>query len=335
LILVFLDFGAKCDIINYLNYSKDTKIRKIIQQISVSIKQLPKTNLLLVLAWVFVVLGAAIATTYVVAQETLDVTAEVPGVTPPGGGGGSSGSTTGSTAVMSGWAFPSAKLTLLKDGAVSTTLIANPNGSFQITLNNLHNGPYQLAIFAEDPNGTISSSHVINLLVNNNQTYNFTNIIIPPTISANPTSVSFNASYTVAGYAPAGSSVAVSVPNLNTTVGTATADSNGYYQLNLLGNLPPGVQALRARATLNGFTSLYSRPVLVQFYLPGEVPIPPPPPQLGICVDYNRDRRVNLIDFSILLFWFGKPAAPPTIDCNRDRAIDIKDFSILMYFWTG
>ena len=322
----------KCDIINYLNYSKDTKIRKIIQQISLSAKQPPKADLLLVLAWVFVVLGAITATTYVVADETLDVSAVVPGATAPGGG---SGSTTGATAVMSGWAFPNAKLTLLKDGAVATTLIANPNGSFQITLNGLHNGPYQLSLFAEDPNGVISSSHVINLLVNNNQNYNFTNIIIPPTITANPTSVSLNASYTVSGYAPAGSSVAVSVPNLNTTIGTATADSNGFYQLNLIGNLPPGVQALRARATLNGFGSLYSRPVLVQFYLPGQVPIPPPPAQLGVCVDYNKDRRVNLIDFSILLFWFGKPATPPTIDCNRDRVIDIKDFSILMYFWTG
>lgn len=267
------------------------------------------------------------------AQEDLDISAVVGSLVPPGGGG--SGSNTGATVVLSGWAFPNAKLTLLKDGAVSTTLIANPNGSFQISLNGLSFGPYQLSLFAEDPNGILSSSHVINLVANANQPYNFSNIIIPPTIVANPTSVALNASYTVSGYAPAGSSVTVSVPNLQTTLGSTTADSNGYYQLNLIGNLPPGVQALRAQATFNSFTSLYSRPVLVQFYLPGTEPIPPPPPQLGLCVDYNKDRRVNLIDFSILLFWFGKPAAPPTIDCNRDKVIDIKDFSILMYFWTG
>lgn len=291
---------------------------------------------MIILAWVFVAIGGISVTSYVVAQsEDLDISAVVGTPTPPSGGGGSSGSTTGATVVMSGLAFPNAKLTLLKDGAVSTTLIANPDGTFQITLNGLNHGTYQLSIFAEDPNGVLSSPHVINLLINSNQPYNFSNIIIPPTILANPTSVALNASYTVSGYAPAGSSVVVSVPNLQTNLGTATADSNGFYQLNLTGNLPPGVQALRARATINGFTSLYSRPVLVQYYLPGTVPIPPPPAQYGICVDYNKDRRVNLIDFSILLFWFNKPNAPPTIDCNRDNLIDIKDFSILMYFWTG
>lgn len=288
---------------------------------------------MIIFAWVFVVIGGISATSYVVAQsEDLDISAVVGSPTPPSGGGGS---TTGATVVMSGWAFPKAKLTLLKDGAISTTLIANPNGSFQITLNGLNFGTYQLSIFAEDPNGILSSPHVINLLINSNQPYNFSNIIIPPTILVSPTSVALNASYTVSGYAPAGSNVVVSVPNLQTTLGTAVAGSNGFYQLNLTGNLPPGVQALRARATINGFTSLYSRPVLVQYYLPGTVPIPTPPAQLGICVDYNKDRRVNLIDFSILLFWFNKPNSPPTIDCNRDNLIDIKDFSILMYFWTG
>lgn len=272
---------------------------------------------------------------FVISQETLDVTAVVgTPATPGGGGGGSSGSTTGATVVMSGWAFPGAKLTLLKDGSISTTLIANPNGSFQITLNNLNFGPYQLSIFAEDPNGILSSPHVINLVANSNQPYNFSNIIIPPTILANPTTVTIGGSYVVSGYAPAGSTVRVEIPTLP-SLGTTTADAQGFYQLNLTGNLPPGLYGLRSKATLNGFSSLYSRPVMVTMYLSGTVPIPPPPAQLGVCVDYNKDRRINLIDFSILLFWFNKQPVNPTIDCNKDNVIDIKDFSILMYFWTG
>lgn len=283
----------------------------------------------------FLLLACAFSVNLVAqSQYDLDVSAVVPGAAPPGGGG-SSGSTTGATVVMSGWAFPGAKLTLLKDGAIATTLIANQDGSFQVTLNNLSFGLYQLSIYAEDPSGILSSPHTINLVANASQPYNFANIIIPPTIVASPTTVSIGQSYVVSGYAPAGSSVQVTIPTINTPLGTVVADNSGYYQLNLTGNLPPGLYGLRARATLNGYTSLYSKPVLIISYLLGTVPIPPPPAQLGVCVDYNKDRRVNLIDFSILLFWFGKQPVNPTIDCNQDRVIDIKDFSILMYFWTG
>lgn len=266
----------------------------------------------------------------------LDVSAVVGSPTPPGGGGGS-GTIIGATVVMSGWAFPNAKLTLLKDGSIATSLVANPDGSFQITLNGLSNGNYQLSIYAEDPRGILSSSHVINLLANSNQTYNFSNIVIPPTIFVTPTVVAIGSSYVVSGYAPANSTVSVEIPTLP-TLGSGTANAQGYYEISLSANLPPGLYGLRTKASLNGYSSLYSRPVMVNFYLgePGQPPvIPQPPAQLGLCVDYNKDRRVNLIDFSILLFWFGKPAAPPTIDCNKDNVIDIKDFSILMYFWTG
>lgn len=298
-------------------------------------------NIFTGLAWVFVVSGSLLGAHFAHSQLDLDVSAVVGSPTPPGGGGGgSSGSTTGATVVMTGWSFPNAKLTLLKDGSVATTLIANPDGSFQITLNGLSYGNYQLSIYAEDPKGILSSPHVINLLANSNQPYNFSNIIIPPTIFVSPTVVAIGDSYIVSGYAPANSTVSAEIPTLP-TLGSATANAQGYYEISLAANLPPGLYGLRTKATFNGYTSLYSRPIMVNFYisepgLPGEPPvIPPPPPQLGVCVDYNKDRRVNLVDFSILLFWFGKPAAPTTIDCNRDNVIDIKDFSILMYFWTG
>lgn len=266
---------------------------------------------------------------------TVDVSAVVPSQAPPGGGGGgSSGSVTGASVRMSGYAFPHAKLTLLKDGAVATTLIANADGSFQIVLNNLNFGPYQLSIYAEDPNGVLSSPHTMNLVATANQPYIFSNIIIPPTITVAPSSVVIGSVYKVSGYAPAGSAVSIEIPTLP-TLGTAVANAAGYYEATLTGVLPPGMYGLRAKTTYNGFTSLYSKPVMVTLYRSGQQPVPPPPPQMGVCVDFNKDRRVNLIDFSILLFWFNKQPVNPTIDCNQDKIIDIKDFSILMYFWTG
>ncbi len=322
---------------NYHWTLTDTKISQKLKVKLSSDQQNLKTSAVLV--FTLAVAVSVLSFGWVMAQmtdsDTLDVSAVVGSPAPPGGTG--SGSSSGATVVMSGWAFPAAKLTLLRDGSVATTLIANPDGSFQITLNGLRFGNYQLSIFAEDPNGILSSPHTINLLANANQPYNFSNIIIPPTISASPTVVAIGSQYTVSGYAPAGSTVSIEIPTLP-ALATTVANSQGLYEVFLSANLPPGLYGLRAKASLNGFSSLYSRPVMTNFYLgePGQPPvIPPPPAQLGVCVDYNKDRRINLIDFSILLFWFGKVQPNPTIDCNQDNVIDIKDFSILMYFWTG
>ena len=52
-------------------------------------------------------------------------------------------------------------------------------------------------------------------------------------------------------------------------------------------------------------------------------------------VDYNGDGRVDLVDFSVLIFWFEKTNIPLDIDCNGDGKADIVDFSIMAYYWTG
>lgn len=266
-------------------------------------------------------------------SDTLDVTAVVPGVNTNTGGGGS-GSNPTATVTLAGASFPNAKLTFLKDGAITTTLYANSDGTFQITINNLNFGNYQFSIYAEDPQGITSNPHTVNVAAFSSQPYAFSNIVIPPTISADQLLVKIGQTFTISGYAPAGASVSLDVPG-GSQFGTTVAGPSGLYQILAHATGPSGVYSLRTKANLNGVNSLYSRPVQILFFT-GQPPVPPnPPPQYGVCVDYNHDKRVNLIDFSILLYWFGKGNPPNTIDCNGDTVIDIKDFSILMYFWTG
>ncbi len=50
--------------------------------------------------------------------------------------------------------------------------------------------------------------------------------------------------------------------------------------------------------------------------------------------DLNRDGRVDLVDFSILLYNWGRPQNP-VADLNADGRVDLVDFSILLYWWTG
>ena len=53
--------------------------------------------------------------------------------------------------------------------------------------------------------------------------------------------------------------------------------------------------------------------------------------------DLNQDGSVNLIDFSILLFWWNSDggASNPPADINRDGRVSLTDFSIMIFNWTG
>ena len=57
----------------------------------------------------------------------------------------------------------------------------------------------------------------------------------------------------------------------------------------------------------------------------------------GVCGsigDLNGDCRVNLVDYSILAFWYKKNSPPANVDLNYDNKVDIIDFSILAHYWT-
>ena len=51
--------------------------------------------------------------------------------------------------------------------------------------------------------------------------------------------------------------------------------------------------------------------------------------------DLNGDCRVNLIDFSILAYWYKRPGFPKAYDLNGDGVLNLTDFSIMAYYWTG
>ena len=51
--------------------------------------------------------------------------------------------------------------------------------------------------------------------------------------------------------------------------------------------------------------------------------------------DLNDDDRVNLLDFSIMAFWYKRLGFPERVDLNSDKSINLTDLSILAYCWTG
>ena len=69
--------------------------------------------------------------------------------------------------------------------------------------------------------------------------------------------------------------------------------------------------------------------------LPPELIPPLSPEAISLC-DFNGDGRCNLIDLSIMLFYYDK-FGPQIVryDFNRSSRVDFPDVSILMFYWTG
>ncbi len=54
-----------------------------------------------------------------------------------------------------------------------------------------------------------------------------------------------------------------------------------------------------------------------------------------ITADYNKDNRVDIIDLSILLFFYGQSGPLVTrYDLNKDGKIGLEDISVMLYYWT-
>ena len=51
--------------------------------------------------------------------------------------------------------------------------------------------------------------------------------------------------------------------------------------------------------------------------------------------DMNCDGRVNIVDYSIMKYWYKKPNPPAAVDLSGDGIVNLKDFSILAAEWTG
>ena len=62
-------------------------------------------------------------------------------------------------------------------------------------------------------------------------------------------------------------------------------------------------------------------------------PVPIMHPLGNVSADINGDGKVNLVDFSILLFHWG--TSDDIADLNEDGKVSLTDFSILLFNWTG
>ncbi len=261
---------------------------------------------------------------------------------PPGTGGGRGGGTgaiTGpgdgqeypphtGTVIIDGWSYPNSGLFVLKDGVViSEDRITDAR--FSKTISEIEYGGYTFSVYVEDPSGVRSSSLHSTLTVRSDTTNRISNLFLPPTVSPKGGSVSPGNEVNFRGFAYPSSEVRYEVLRSRTVVGSGSVMSltDGSWGTTVdTSGLSIGTYTFRAK-TIMGETGRESDWESVAFGV-GVVP-----EDEFLSADLNRDGRVNLADFSILLFHWG--TTNPIADINRDGRVGLPDFSIMLFQWTG
>lgn len=256
---------------------------------------------------------------------------------PSGGGGGGGGGSTPlltTSVILQGKAYPNASLTILKDGQVVVLTKADSLADFKVTLTIITPGVYTFGIWAEDKDGIRSIIFSFTVTVANGVTTTVSGIFIPPTIGLNKGNVQQGEILNVYGQTAPESEIDVYIFSEEVAKKTKANQIGVWaYPLDTV-ILTEGFHTIKAKSTSNGLISTFSQTLSFSI---GQSAIQEP----IIIVekaDINGDNKVNLVDFSILLFNWGKPSSQVSnqaVDYNNDNQIDIIDFSIMMYYWTG
>jgi hypothetical protein len=257
---------------------------------------------------------------------------------PSGGGGGGSVPLPEAQVVFSGRAYPLSRVVILKDGQITVSTIAGPDSNFQVSLSGLSTGDYIFSVYGEDSKGVTSSLFTFLTYITSGASVKISGIFIAPTISVDKSEVKRGDSIAIFGQSTSGSEVTIAVNSEEEIFLKTHTDKNGVYLYNFdSAMLPMGKHSTRSKSSVEGEISSFSKTVE---FLVGFKNVFAEPTTCPIKGDLNGDCRVNLIDFSIAAYWYGKSLSSEfklkeASFLNGDGKIDLVDFSIMAYYWTG
>ena len=232
--------------------------------------------------------------------------------------------------IVSGTAYPGATVTILRDGVVLGTTNASPAGSFSFLSDTNAAGTATFGVWAEDAALRRSITFTVTLGVTANAATTISGVYLPPTIDIDLSALSQGDTLHVFGTTLPGAHVEVVFDGASTIAASTTASGDGLWSALISTGSLENNAAHTAKAFFEHITagetirSGYGRAVTFT---------------LGTGVasagssDLNGDGRINLIDFSILLFHWNTTNA--AADLNGDGKVNLTDFSVLLFNWTG
>jgi cysteine-rich repeat protein len=267
-----------------------------------------------------------------------DCTVEFPGTGGgnPGsggsGGGGGSDSDMGDTRIsIQGKAYPNVTVNILIDGETVGTVRTNSTADFTFNTDT-EPGTASVSFWANDSRGTRSYTVNTTFDITQGAVTNLNGIYLPPTIRTSNANPNPGDVIVLSGQTIPNARVEVSIDNGSPTL-TATADASGLWSLNFdTRTVSVNTHTVKARfITGSGaleIQSPYGTSLSLFVGVEGKA---------TSNSDLNRDGKVNLIDFSILIFWWGTSGgnSNPPADISQNARVGLEDFSILLFNWTG
>ncbi len=264
-------------------------------------------------------------------------TPPVPPSTPSGDGGGSGGNVpirAQTQIVFEGKAYPNVSVQILKDGQLVGIAQSDSEAKFSYLVSNATPGPTTFGFWAEDAKKIRSITQTTTFQVTQNAVTNVGNVYLPPTIRALVNKVRPGAEIAIDGTTVPSAVVNILLDKSKIPTHMATSSSNGAWDMKIptTGMTPeifhtlipffeihPGGSAAKLKST-NGLS-------LNIFVGNNEVT------NRAVRADINNDGKVNMVDFSMLLFHWGSTST--IADLNSDGKVNIADFSVLLFNWTG
>ena len=229
--------------------------------------------------------------------------------------------------ILQGKSYPCRVVTVLQDGKVVTSSPADPQANFKVEITDITPGVWSFSVWAEDKEGRKSLPFSFSTYVSKGVTTTISGIFLPPTVEIDKTSLSRGEVLNILGQTAPQSEVSIHIGSPEIIRKTKAESDGTYFYPFDTSDSEEGSHTVRSKATSpEGLLSTFSQ--VLAFYV-GKYGM------AEICpkADFNKDGKTNLVDFSIMLYWWGK--YNPCVDQNADGIVNLPDFSILMYYWTG
>lgn len=223
-----------------------------------------------------------------------------------------------STATFTGLAPASSVVTVKDNGVVAGNTTTNPGGIFSKTIISTP-GLHDFTLFLTDTSGrtTPETSYLgVNLPFYIDTPIN--NILLPPTIDISKSTIYNGETVAIIGQGSPGSTLHI-VLNSKEIYSGVLAGSD--YNIPINSGYALGANNIHSFLSRTGYTNSVDSFTKVL--------------TIGNCRrnDFNCDGRVNLTDFSILMYHWN--TAGPVGDINHDGTVGLIDFSIMLYDWTN
>jgi len=233
--------------------------------------------------------------------------------------------------IITGKAYPNANVHILKDGTDIAVVAADAKADFYFTITKVSPGVVTFGFWAQDANGLKSAALTTTLSIVANVVTTISGAFLPPTLNTDKRKVDRGDTIIISGQSPPAIKVVTHVNSEEEIIQDVTSGADGTWKLAFDTTALADEDFHTAKALFemkigeNVVQSAFSQ--AVSFYV-GQS-------ETGtqFISDLNGDKKINLIDFSVLLFYWG--TSGPTGDLNNDSKVGLTDFSILLFNWTG